>query len=527
MFVCDRRSDILATGNGLLNLIIGAPLFGGAERSRRQASRKRSFDCMFGMGAREPKESNPTKELTQSPNLPTPLEQLPTGTVKAIARAATVSRRIAAEFRSTDEKAAWQQRHTDCYTRRLSILKKTSSKTSPLVLGDIKMMDVESGGADTGDPCTGLPSWSGQDPVSGELTKPWPVVRTPVWNYPVLEGFHHLVANQDNEVTVRYSLPSNSLHTVALLGPTITQSESVLKDMYKRTGTYNPADGGLLSSSTIRQLWCLTFVNTYMMLVITYAVQLLYLYLLYDMNIDSGVFDGTASCVPGMRRYSIPSLMIFSVKVFGEYRDVFRQILWLWNSPSLKYMHPLQIKHKIVKEVAGKEGEQERTFYAVLMRADGTPWFSFASSEAWKTKGTDKSNPRGKWGLTKPLKWLGVVLVIIPRLVICTLLLLLGSAFILLASDKFSTIMKGMSSLFVLAIDDTVFNSFVQPSVKKAIENMPAASVTQKVGAHNSWSEDRVIAWIERHGLVPLMTAALVLFFGTGVEEVFCDHILS
>jgi len=191
---------------------------------------------------------------------------------------------------------------------------------------------------------------------------------------------------------------------------------------------------------------------------------------------------------------------VFCVAVFGEIRDSMDMFMGVWGCPVVQ------------------DGS-----YSSLMLAGGQPAngpgvvvdnndeSDATSSMDWMRRKLKKevTESVALWNLsrmTKVRKYFDLAVIVFPKLAIGTLTLVFGCKYIMGSPDSETLIMNTLAVLFVLDLDEYIYQTFTTTTVKARIDSMEHILL-------NPSSTDRVAAYFMTTFGIPLIVGSATLGF--------------
>lgn len=200
------------------------------------------------------------------------------------------------------------------------------------------------------------------------------------------------------------------------------------------------------------------FRSTFLLLV-NYTVQGLFLWQFYLIN-SAKTHEG---CAGGLESLRILCVFVFCVSSFLEIRDSENMFFGLWACPT-KDSSQAQATH------------QSHAGHGAVMEAESKGWNPADRMNVWLKKKTAGTG----WTLenmTKAYKAFVILAVVLPKLGIALSVAYVGSVYILKSGDAETMILNTLAVLFVVDIDEFIYNTFTPASMKSQLVNIPEISL--------------------------------------------------
>lgn len=195
------------------------------------------------------------------------------------------------------------------------------------------------------------------------------------------------------------------------------------------------------------------------LLLVNYTIQALFLLQFYAINAGKG----EEGCASGLESLRVLCVFVFCVSSFLEIRDSENMLFGLWACPT--------------KEPGHSPAHAAGQAHGAVMEAEASnTWNPAARMNVWlkrKTEGTG-------WTLdnmTKSYKAFAIFVIVLPKLAIALSVAYVGSVYILKSGDAESMILNTLAVLFVVDIDEFIYNTFTPASMKSQLVNIPEISL--------------------------------------------------
>lgn len=199
----------------------------------------------------------------------------------------------------------------------------------------------------------------------------------------------------------------------------------------------------------------------YFLLVVNYAVQGILIYKIQDINNDK---EGS-QCFEELHSLQCICVFVFCVSVFAEFRDACSLLHGLWMCPS----YSGGMMYAAVDAVSG--GGQ-----GAVLEADSSGMNVFGKINVWA-----KKKHVHQWNLdrmTAQYKFFSMLIVGVPRLIIPAALTYVGAGYIMRSEDAETMILNTLAVLFIIDIDEFLFNTFTTTPMKHQLANMKEVEIS-------------------------------------------------
>lgn len=199
-------------------------------------------------------------------------------------------------------------------------------------------------------------------------------------------------------------------------------------------------------------------IRCYVLLLINYTVQGILMYKIWEINMDK---EGE-QCDESLRSLQNVCVFIFCISVFSEVRDACSLLYGLYQCPTIS-------AHDIYNAAPTSGG------HGAVLEADTGGMNFLGKMNVWA-----KKKHVTQWTLDRmspKYKALAFGLVGFPKLIIPVALTIVGGNYIMRSEDAETMILNTLAVLFIIDIDEFLFNTFTTTPMKHQLANMKEITV--------------------------------------------------